>query len=172
VTQSGENHTPLLGELNQQLPRVESAPLKPRIPPGRAARQINDALAANPSIGGFLPAGENTLVVISDDFTGKLGTEAVSIARSRNGSGIDAPDVIAADRKIRGDANAEKRAWRLTLAGFTGGAAAAAIVAVILAPQPVHDADYWWACIVFLAITSLILFVASYPRRDTSTERR
>jgi hypothetical protein len=172
LTQSGDSFASPLGTNDEQLPRIESASLKPRIPPGRAIRQINEALAAGTSPGGFLPAAENTLLVVSDDFTGKLGIEAISIARSRNASAVDAPDILEADRKIRGDANSEKRVWRLALAGFTGGAATAALIAVLLASKPVTHADVWWTCILFTMVAALVLFIASYPRHGLRIGKR
>lgn len=154
--------TPTRG--NEQLPRAESDALGELLPPSRAIRQINDALSVENAPNGFLPAAENVLLAVSDDFTGKLGIEAVGIARSRNATAVDKQDILDADKRLRGSGDAEKRSWILAVAGFLGGGAAAALIAFLLAPSPVRHADYWWSCMALLGISSFILFFISYPR--------
>lgn len=149
------------GERQTQLSRVESDPLK--LPPSRAVRQINEALQAETSLSGFLPAAENTLLAASDDFTGSLGIEAIKIARSRNATAVDRQDVLDADGGLRG--TAERRGWALGVAGLTGGGAIAATVALLLAPPPVVHPDYWWSAIVVLCALAIVLFYVSYPSR-------
>ena len=144
------------------LPQIQAGP--PRLPPGRAVDQINVALSAEASPKGFLPAAENTLLSASEDFTGSLGIEAIRIAEYRRATAVDRQDVLEADKKLRGNLDSEKRAWRLGLGGFMGGAAAAALAAVLLAPKPVHHANYWILSIVVLSVAALVLFLTSYPR--------
>jgi hypothetical protein len=120
-------------------------------------------LSVESSPGGFLSAAENALLAASDDFTGKLGVEAIRIARQRHATAVDRQDVLDADANLRSTVTAERRGWLLGLAGFTGGAALAALAAVLLAPKPVHNSDLWWACIIVLAIFSTALFYVSYP---------
>jgi len=144
-----------------RLTRIDSD--SPRLPPGRAIRQINDALSVESSPKGFLPAAENILLAASDDFTGKLGAEAIRIARTRNATAVDRQDVLEADKRLRQDIATERRSWMLGLAGFTGGGAAAALIAVLLAPSPVANAKYWWASVVTLGIVATALFYVSYP---------
>jgi hypothetical protein len=56
----------------------------------------------------------------------------------------------------------------LALAGFTGGGAAAALVAVVLAPKPVAHTGYWWLVIAVLGIITFVLFSISFPRQGQS----
>ena len=52
----------------------------------------------------------------------------------------------------------------LALGGFMGGGAAAALVAVLLAPKPIAHSDYWWLSIAILGIIAITLFYTAYPR--------
>ena len=144
-----------------QLPRIESA--TPRLPFGRATRQINDALAPEGSPSGFLAAAENTLLAASDDYTGRLGIEAISIARSRNATAVDRQDVRDATKRLRENATVDRQSWRLALAGFTGGGAISAIVALLFAPKPVTNIAYWYVSITVLGFLTFVLFSISYP---------
>lgn len=137
-----------------------------------AIRQIYDALSVENSPTGFLPAAENTLLAASDNFTGQLGVEAISIARSRNATAVDKQDVFDADRRLRASVGPEKQAWMLALAGFLGGGAAAALISLLLTPSPVHLAGFWWFCIVVLCIFSSALFLVSYPRQSRVGRRQ
>jgi len=171
LTYSRENVPPAVASSDGQLPRIEPEALKEQLPPSRAIRLINDALSAENSPGGFLQAAENTLLVVSDDFTGKLGIEAIGIARARNATAVDKQDILDADRRLRRNGTAEKQAWKLAMAGLLGGGAAAAFIALLLAPKPVTHASYWWSCIVFLFLAACILLLISYPRH-TRNDRR
>jgi hypothetical protein len=144
------------------LPQIQSGP--PRLPPGRAIDQINVVLSAEASLKGFLPAAENSLLAASEDFTGTLGIEAIRIAEHRRATAVDRQDVLDADKKLRGSLDPEKRGWRLGVGGFMGGGAVTALVAVLLAPKPVHHATYWILSIVVLSVAALALFLTSYPR--------
>jgi hypothetical protein len=136
----------------------------PKLPPGRALNHINDALKSeNPPIG-FLPAGESTLLAMSDEFIASLGVEAIRVARARNATAVDRQDIKEADRKLRGNNAAERRAWLLGLGGVAGGAGAAAIVAVIASPVPVRHATDWWLIIAMFVVAAVALVSASYPR--------
>lgn len=144
-----------------QLSRIESDSL--RLPPSRAIRQINDTLSSESSPSGFLPAAENTLLAASDDFTGALGIEAIRIARARHATAVDQQDVQDADKRLRGSASGERQGWMIGMAGFTGGAAIAILVAVVLSPKPISDTGYWWTAIALLGAACLTLFSLSYP---------
>jgi hypothetical protein len=102
---------------------------------------------------------------VSDDFTGELGIEAIRIAQSRGATAIDVEDVREADRKLRDSRNAERKAWILGLGGIFGGAAAAAIVALVISPTPARASDLWWLVIAVLGSIAMISFGASYPRK-------
>jgi hypothetical protein len=171
LTSAGEDHSSVAASSDPRIPRAESESLGRRLPPSRAIRQINDALSAETSPSGFLSAAENTLLAVSDDFTGKLGIEAIGIARSRNATAVDKQDVLDADRRLRGTNNSEKQAWLLALAGLLGGGAIAALVALLLAPPPVAHAIYWWLCISLLFLTSCIFLLISYPRHARNGRR-
>lgn len=144
-----------------QLSRTESATA--RLPFSRATRQINEALDPQGSPSGFLPAAENTLFAASDDYTGRLGIEAISIARARNATAVDRQDVRDAIKRLRENATADRQSWRLALAGFTGGGAICAVVALMLAPKPVVNVAYWYVSITVLGIITFVLFSISYP---------
>jgi hypothetical protein len=104
------------------------------------------------------------LLTASDEFTGALGIEAIRVARARNATAVDRQDVKEADRKLRENSTAERRAWFLGLGGVAGGAAAATMVAVVASPTPVQHVTDWWLVIAVLSIVAMILIGASYPR--------
>lgn len=89
---SADGSGALPGETQGRLTRVDSDPRRP--PDGRAIRLINEELATENSPSGFLSAAENTLLAASDEFTGKLGIEAIKIARGRNATAVDKQDVL------------------------------------------------------------------------------
>lgn len=144
-----------------QLPRIESAPA--RLPFGRATRLINETLDSQGSPSGFLPAAENALVEASDDYTGRLGIEAISIARYRNATAVDRQDVRDAIKRLRENVTVDRQSWKLALAGFTGGGTVSAVVALLLAPKPVVNVAYWYVSISVLGIITFVLFYISYP---------
>jgi hypothetical protein len=153
-----------------RLQRVESDALK--LPPGRAIDQINAALSTETSLKGFLPAAQNTLLAVSDEFMGILGVEAIKIAEYRSATAVDRQDVLEADRNLRRSLDSGKQSWRLALGGFTGGAAVAAFVAILLAPKSAPHAGYWWLSIAALGAVTLTLFVISYPRRKRKSSAK
>lgn len=160
-------------ENSSKLTRVESD--TPRLPPGRAIRQINDALGAESSITGFLPIAENTLLAASDDFTGGLGVEAIRIARERGATAVDKEDVLAADSKLRDYGEAEKRGWFTAVAGLVGGGALGGAITLALTPDSVRNTGIWWVLIAGFGVISVFLFSISFPRRRrrfVSTARR
>lgn len=165
MTQSSDS--PQLGNNRDldQLPRIESETLSSNLPSSAAIRRINDELSRDTAIRGFLKVAENSLLATSDEFTGSLGIESIKVTRSRHGTAVDKEDVIEADRRLRGNARTEKQHWLLALAGFLGGAAAAALVALLIASRPVAYADYWWLSVGTLGIIAILLFVICYPRR-------
>jgi hypothetical protein len=165
LTLPPEGSSAISGE-SQRISRIDSD--RPRLPPGRAIRNINEALNVESTLSGFLPAAENTLLAASDDFTGSLGVKAIQIARMRNATAVDRQDVLVADKSLRSNVGAEKRGWLLGLASFAGGAAIAALVAFLLAPRPISHPGDWWISIIALAIFSTILFSVSYPSRRRS----
>jgi hypothetical protein len=118
-----------------RLSRIESGSVS--LSPSEAVKQINDALNAEGSPSGLLPAAENTLLAASDDFTESLGKEAIKIARARHATAVDRQDVLDADGRLRGGAFVEKQGWMLGIAGLTGGGAIATVVALLLSPKPV-----------------------------------
>ena len=155
---------------HEQASRVELD--LPRLPPGRAIARITDALDAESSPNRFLSAAEKALMTAVDDYAGRLGTEAIAIARSRNATAVDRQDVQDAKKKLDENPTAEKkRIWILTLAGFTGGGAVAALVTLLLAPKPVVNIAYWWASIAILFVITIVLFVITYPRHFKSVQR-
>jgi hypothetical protein len=132
---------------------------------GRAINQIIESLKGDNSPTGFLPAAERMLLDASDEFAGTLGVESVRIARARNATAVDRQDVQAADRKLRDNRSAEWRAWLLCLGGLLGGAAATALVALVISPTPVRHASDWWLAVAILGVLALVLLGSSYPRR-------
>jgi histone H3/H4 len=150
----------LAGSQHDHLQRIESK--LPKLPPSKAVRQINEALAAEDFPSGFLSAAENTLIVASDDFTAKLGVEAIQVARSRHATAVDRQDVQDADRNLRSSRSLERQGWLLAVAGITGGSAITAAVAILL-PQTTSHPRYWWTVISLLSIVSLVLFSIAYP---------
>jgi hypothetical protein len=158
-SRSGANH-----DLDH-LPRIESEDLSSKLPSGGAIRRIRDELSRDDAPRGFLVDAENSLLAASDDFTGSLGIESIKIARSRHGTAVDKEDVLEADRRLRGNPRTDVRNWMLALAGFLGGAAAAALVALLIASKPVSHASYWWSAVASLGVIAISLFVACYPRQ-------
>lgn len=161
MNESVDGSRVLPDETQGRLTRADSDP--PRLPVGRAIRLINEELGVASSPSGFLPAAENTLIAASDDFTGKLGIDAIQIARRRNATAVDKQDVLDADRRLRESLTTERRSWILGLAGFAGGGGIAALVAFLLAPKPVSHAGYWWASVIALSAAAAVLFYISYP---------
>jgi hypothetical protein len=159
LTHSGGNLDSHTHENQTQLSRAESDALK--LPPSRAIRQINEALSAEGSPSGFLPAAENTLLAASDEFTGSLGMEAIKTARARGATAVDRQDVLSADARLRN--TTERKNWMVGVAGFTGGGATSALIALLLASGPGVHRSYWWSAIVALAVFTIILFYISYP---------
>src|SRR5579859_4693961 len=149
-------------EGQQSLP--QAATETPKLPPGGAINRIIDALKGDDSPDGFLPAGENMLLAVSDEFTGALGVEAIRVARDRHATAVDRQDVQDADRRLRNSGTADRRTWFLGLGGVAGGAAAAAIVAVAISPTPIRHVNYWWLVIAILILITATLAGVSYPR--------
>jgi hypothetical protein len=151
----------------RSLPRINAD--LPKLTSGRVLERITDELDAGGVPTGFLPAADTTLVAAGDDYLGKLGVEAVRIARRRNATAVDRQDVLDADVVLRGSIAVEKRGWLLSLAGLTGGGAIGALASFLLASRPLPHADSWVAAIIVLALLSVVLFYISYPiQRDRS----
>lgn len=143
------------------LPQVTTE--TPRLPQGRARNQIIDSLKGDNYPTGFLPAAESMLLAVSDEFIGMLGVESVRTARARNATAVDRQDVQEADRRLRGTRGAERRTWLLGLGGLLGGAAASAVVALVISPTPVRHASDWWLAIAVLGVLAVVLIGFSYP---------
>lgn len=145
-----------------EIPRADSE--NPRLPPGQAVDRIIKALKDEPSLRGFLPAAESTLLATTDEFTAQLGAKAIQIASGRKATAVDREDVKAADRYLRENVKVEKRAWMLGVAGLMGGGAIAISVAILAAPETLLHVNYWWTTVGVCGAIAFVLFSLSYPR--------
>jgi histone H3/H4 len=153
------------------LVQAEAGALQSELPATSAIQLINAELNRNGSPRGFLREAESVLVASIDDFTGELGKRAVKIARDRHATAVDREDVLAAERKLRGNSKTELRAWVLAVAGLAGGWAAAAATGVLLAPSPVKHLGYWQLAIALPGALAVVLLIVSFPLRGITRRK-
>lgn len=129
------------------------------------SRRIQAELGRHPDIGGFLAAGTQRLIAITDEQTAALGIEAIAVAKVRNATAVDAVDVVAADTKLNHPAFAEQvKAWLFGIGGVLIGAGLSLAPTLALTKQLEHP-GIWWSGEGAVLVVGLILAGVGFPRR-------
>ncbi|WP_299955346.1 hypothetical protein [uncultured Modestobacter sp.] len=146
-------------------PKLPEADISPAVALTEAAvtDAINKAMAAPPTLSGWVVEARSELIARGDEFTRSLGVTAVQFARDRHATVVDVEDVRTAARSLSEPPDAWS-AWLLAIASLLGGAAIAAFVTILAAAEPPPLREIWYGVIALLSVTTGVLLYRARPK--------